>query len=129
MLQEIGDKPRSDDMAPAPRARRRVPLPRFRRRRDDRPPRPKLKKLRLLFILLGLSGIAFVSTVFGMMMAVASDLPALEDREQFKHAKNSVLLDFRGRDLGVLTDNHNIVLLNDQQIPDVMKHAIIAVED
>src|SRR6266545_780923 len=39
----------------------------------DPPPRPKLKKLRLALILLGLGALAVVSTIFGMMMAVASD--------------------------------------------------------
>ena len=33
-----------------------------------------------------------VSTVFGMMMAVAADLPDLENREEFQHARNSVLV-------------------------------------
>ena len=42
-----------------------------------RVPRTRVKKLRLAFILFGLSCLAIVSTVFGMMMAVASDLPAL----------------------------------------------------
>ena len=55
-------------------------------------------------ILVGLSLLAFVSTVFGMMMAVASDLPELENREQYRSSKNnSVLLDYRGRQLGILT--------------------------
>jgi hypothetical protein len=40
--------------------------------------RPRLKRLRLAFILFGLAILALVSTAFGMMMAVASDLPQLE---------------------------------------------------
>ena len=39
--------------------------------------KPRIKKLRLLGILLPLGVLAIVSTVFGMMMAVASDLPCL----------------------------------------------------
>src|SRR5688572_32787728 len=42
------------------------------------PERPKLKKLRIAFVAAGLSFIAVISTVFGMMMAVASDIPDLE---------------------------------------------------
>src|SRR5918992_1617024 len=56
------------------------------------PPRkPKLKKLRLALVLTGLSALAIVSTVFGMLMAVASDLPSLENRAQYVSAENSVL--------------------------------------
>ena len=58
--------------------------------------RPRLKRLRLALILFGLSILALVSTAFGMMMAVASDLPELENREEFKQAQNS-LLDRRPR--------------------------------
>ena len=40
---------------------------------------------------LGLSVLALISTVFGMLMAVASDLPALENRAEYNAARNSVL--------------------------------------
>src|SRR5918998_2724334 len=56
-----------------------------------RPPKPKLKKLRLALVVLGLSALALVSTVFGMLMAVASDLPSLDSEAQFRAAENSVL--------------------------------------
>src|SRR5687768_6814625 len=59
--------------------RGRLRLSSFRRKE---PPRgPRLKKLRLLAVLIGLSLLAFVSFIFGIMMAVASDLPRLENRE------------------------------------------------
>src|SRR3954452_18085959 len=41
-------------------------------------PRPKIKWLRLTFLIGGLGVLAAVSTVFGMMMAVASDLPEID---------------------------------------------------
>ena len=53
--------------------------------------KPKVKKLRLLLILTGLSLLALVSTVFGMMMAVASDLPQLEGKAEYERAENSVV--------------------------------------
>ena len=59
--------------------------------------RPRLKRLRLAFILFGLSLLALVSTAFGMMMAVASDLPQLENTSAFRSAQNSVLVDVRGQ--------------------------------
>jgi penicillin-binding protein 1A len=107
-----------------------LPFRRPRRRADPAHPRPRIKKLRVLSILFGLSLLAAVSTVFGMMMAVASDLPQLENRQQYRTSKdNSVLLDYEGRQLGILTNNQNVVLVDDSQIAAAMKHAIIATED
>ncbi|HMJ02910.1 MAG TPA: transglycosylase domain-containing protein [Conexibacter sp.] len=109
--------------------RQRARLPRIPRRRRDRT-RPRIKKLRVLSIVVGLSLLAFVSTVFGMMMAVASDLPALENHERYRTGKNnSVLLDYRGRKLGILQNNENVVLVGQYQIAPAMKHAVIAIED
>src|SRR6266480_900499 len=54
-------------------------------------PKRRLKKLRLFIVVLGLGLLALVSTVFGMMMAVAQDLPALENRQEYRSAKNSIL--------------------------------------
>jgi len=63
-------------------------------------------------------------------MAVASDLPQLENREQYSASKNnSMLLDYRGRKLGILTNNQNVVLVDQSQIAPAMKHAVIAIED
>ena len=44
--------------------------------------------------------LAFVSTVFGMMMAVTADLPKIENFQQYKKAQNSILYDDQGRQLG-----------------------------
>jgi penicillin-binding protein 1A len=102
---------------------------------DQEPPtgpppiRPQMKKLRLLAIFLPLALLAVVSTVFGMMMAVASDLPNLENRKEYQDAQNSVLLDSQNRELGVLTNNQSRVLVRFGDIPGYMRNAIIAVED
>src|SRR5918997_396561 len=104
------------------------------------PPRkPKLKKLRLALVLTGLSALALVSTVFGMLMAVASDLPSLENRAQYDRAQNSVLFaDSWGcRDLAKepceqiakLTGNQNRILVGEGEISPNVKNAVIAVED
>jgi penicillin-binding protein 1A len=94
---------------------------------DDEPPKVpvRIRKLRVLALLAGLGLLAIVSTVFGMMMAVASDLPALEEPA----SQNSVIVDRRGERLGLLTGNTNRILLQEGQIAPVMKHAIIAIED
>jgi penicillin-binding protein 1A len=93
----------------------------------DEPPGVSLRirKLRVFLLLAGLGLLAAVSTVFGMMMAVASDLPELEEPS----ARNSVLVDRRGEPLGRLTGNQRRILVRENQIAPAMKHAIIAIED
>ncbi|MGH2968566.1 MAG: transglycosylase domain-containing protein, partial [Solirubrobacteraceae bacterium] len=59
------------------------------------------------------------------MMAVASDLPRLEDPLR----GNSVILDSRGNEIGLLTGNQRQLFVSEAQIAPVMKHAIIAIED
>jgi penicillin-binding protein 1A len=92
-----------------------------------KPPRRRvrIRKLRLFALVGGLSALAAVSTVFGMMMAVASDLPRLEAPAN----RNSVLVDRKGRWLGVLTGNQKRIFLREEEIAPVMKHAIISIED
>ncbi len=90
--------------------------------------RARLKKLRFLLIFLALSLLGVVSFVFGVFMAVASDLPQLEARYRQENARNSVLLDDRGTPIGMLSER-NQVLLTPQQIPPVVRHAVIAIED
>ncbi len=98
-------------------------------------PKPKLKKLRLTFILLGLCSLAIVSTVFGMMMAVASDLPKLENKAEFKAAENSLVYSMptsKGAspaELAQLTGNNNRILVEASEISPNIKHAVIAIED
>jgi penicillin-binding protein 1A len=121
----------------SPRARG----PRFVRLQETppppRPPKPKLKKLRLAFVLLGLSSLAIVSTFFGMLMAVARDLPALENQAEFDAAENSILYadDCKGFDpkgctrIAKLTGNLNRILVSEGEISPNIKNAVIAIED
>src|SRR6188472_2433244 len=91
--------------------------------------RPKLKKLRLALVILGLAVLALVSWIFGIMMAVASDLPQLEDRAQFEHAQNSVVYDINGNKIATLTNNEGRILVPSVDIAPVMKEATVAIED
>jgi penicillin-binding protein 1A len=104
------------------------------------PPKPKLKKLRLALVFGGLSILALISTVFGMLMAVASDLPSLENRAQYVAAKNSVLYadTFGCKDLSSdedclqiakLTGNQNRILVGEGEISPNVKNAVISIED
>ena len=94
---------------------------------EDEPPRRqvRIRKLRVLALLAGLGVLAAVSTVFGMMMAVASDLPQMEDPLR----GNSVILDANGQEIGLLTGNQRQLFVSEAQIAPVMKQAIIAIED
>ena len=103
------------------------------------PPKPKLKKLRLALVVLGLSVLALISTVFGMLMAVASDLPSLDSEAQYRAAQNSVLYP-RGPEcpkldpdkcpkIAKLTGNLNRILVKEGEISPNLKNAVIAIED
>ena len=125
----------SDDNPPTERSDPRAPIPfapprrRWRRDRAGRPAKPKLRKLRLLSILVGLGALALVSTLFGMMMAVASDLPQLENHQQYKREQNSYLYDDKWRPIGIFAPPNHVVIDTKDQIAQSMKDAIVSVED
>jgi len=97
--------------------------------RGPRIRKPRVKRLRLMLIALPLIALAIVSTVFGMMMAVAAELPSLQSRNGFLTARNSVLLDSLGRPLGILKSSRNRVLIPYSEISPFMRNAVISVED
>jgi len=120
-----GDNPGGPIPFAPPRGRRRL-----RRNRDGRPAKPRIRKFRLALILLGFGALALVSTAFGMMMAVAQDLPQLDNQAQYRHAANSVLYDDDGRPIGIFSPPDNAVVVQHiNQISKFMQDAIIAVED
>src|SRR4051794_20904245 len=90
-------------------------------------PRTRIRKLRLFFVLSGLSILAVISAVFGMMMAVASDLPEIDGLDV--SSRPSHIYDRFNHDLRVLTGNENRLLVRSDEIAPVMKHAIVAIED
>jgi penicillin-binding protein 1A len=102
-----------------------IPLDRDSLLQDEPPPRVRIRKLRVLGVLIFLGLLAVISTIFGMMMAVASDLPSLEEPA----VRNSVLVDRNGKSLGVLNGNQKRIFLRSEEIAPVMKQAIIAIED
>jgi penicillin-binding protein 1A len=95
--------------------------------------RPRLNKLRLGITLLGLTLLALVSTVFGMMMAVAQDLPELESQNEFRQARNSVLYATgpggKKVRLATLTGAENRILVDSGDISSNVKRAVVAIED
>jgi penicillin-binding protein 1A len=91
--------------------------------------KPKVKKLRLALVLLGLGALALISTVFGMMMAVAHELPQLEAKAQLRSAVNSTLFASTGEQIAKLTGNENRIVNSDAEISPNIKNAVIAIED
>ena len=112
-------------------SRRRFSLPRppGPPDRDEQRTKPRLRKLRFALVLLGLVALAFVSWIFGIMMAVAQDLPSLESREQYKRSENSVVYDINGEKVATLTNNQGRILVESADIAPVMKEATVAFED
>ncbi|MCW3032751.1 MAG: penicillin-binding protein [Solirubrobacteraceae bacterium] len=92
------------------------------------PPKPRLKRLRLAAILVAVLLLGLVSFVFGLFISVASDLPSLERFSQIKDAQSSQLLDDLGHPIGVLSQQ-NRVILTPGQIPQMLKEAVISIED
>lgn len=101
----------------------------WRRPPADGQTRPRIKKLRALLVLLGLGLLAIVSWVFGVMMAVAQDLPDLEARAQYDAAQNSVVLASDGTPLATLTGNEKRILVESDEISPSVKQAVVAIED
>ena len=93
------------------------------------PTTPRVKHLRVFFVLFGLAILAGASTIFGMVMAVSQDLPAIERYAQFKEATNSVVTDSQGQPIGIFSNNENRTLLRADQISTNMKNAVVALED
>src|SRR3954466_14215695 len=95
----------------------------------EKPAKPKVKKLRLALVMLGLGALALISTIFGMMMAVAHELPQLEAQAQLRSAVNSRLFSDDGKQIAKLTGNENRIVNSDAEISPNIKNAVIAIED
>ncbi|HWX87706.1 MAG TPA: transglycosylase domain-containing protein [Solirubrobacteraceae bacterium] len=81
-----------------------------------------------MLILFAVLLLGLISFVFGIFVAVASDLPSLTKFSQLKEAQSSVLLDDLGHPIGVISEQ-NRVIVTPQEIPPIVKQAVIAIED
>ena len=90
--------------------------------------RTRLKRLRLIAILAAVLLLGLISFVFGMFVSIASDLPSLTRFAQYKEAQSSELLDDLGHPIGVLSQQ-NRVIVTAGQIPQIVKEAVISIED
>jgi penicillin-binding protein 1A len=91
-------------------------------------PKPRLKRLRFVAILFAGLLLGLVSFVFGIFISVASDLPSLTKFALLKDAQSSTLLDDLGHPIGIVSQ-HNRVIVSPDRIPQIVKEAVISIED
>jgi len=104
----------------------------LRLRRRPRPERKngrRIRKLRLLALVAVLGLLSFASFMFGMVTAIASQIPELDPAHQQKFEHDGSIYDSKGQLLAVLRGRESRVLLNSDQIAPYMKQAIVAIED
>jgi penicillin-binding protein 1A len=89
----------------------------------------RIRKLRLLALVLVLGLLSFASFLFGMVTAIASQLPQYDPAHQQKIAHDGYIYDRNGQLLAVLRGKESRVILNTDQIAPIMKQAIVAIED
>jgi penicillin-binding protein 1A len=81
----------------------------------------------VIVVLLLLSSTAFT---FGLVTAIAGEIPALDPRYQERVAKDGYIYDRSGtRVLAVLRGRESRVIVDSDRISPLMKHAIMAIED
>ncbi len=93
-------------------------------------PRRKIRKLRLLTLILVLGILGFGAFVFGVVTAIAEEIPKLDPAYQQRIAKNSYVYSSDGkRVLAVIRGAESRVIVPSRDIAPVMKQAIVAIED
>ncbi|MBA3718138.1 MAG: PBP1A family penicillin-binding protein [Actinobacteria bacterium] len=104
---------------------------RFRKRKEQNgKPRRKIRKLRLFTLLMVLGVLGFGAFVFGVVTAIAEEIPKLDPAYQQRISKNGYIYSADGkRVLAVLRGAESRVIVPSQEIAPVMKQAIVAIED
>jgi penicillin-binding protein 1A len=104
--------------------------------RSSRRPRPvkkkngrRIRKLRFFALVVVLGLLSSASFVFGLMTAIASQLPEYNPAHQQRIAHDGYMYDRNGELLTVLRGRESRVLLTSSQINPIMKQAIVAIED
>ncbi len=106
---------------------------RLRRRRSETEPprrRRRIRKLRLLALLAVLGLLGVTSFTFGLITALAGQIPALDPARQQRLEVNGVVYAGDGhRVLAILRGSQSRVLVGSDQIAPIMRQAIVAIED
>ncbi|HEU4449940.1 MAG TPA: PBP1A family penicillin-binding protein [Gaiellaceae bacterium] len=102
----------------------------FGRRRRRPPGRRRIRKLRSLALLVLLASVGAASFVYGLVSAVASELPELEPGNESRTERLGYIYASDGKTvLAVLRGSESRVVVSSEEIAPVMKQAIVAVED
>ncbi|MDH4177361.1 MAG: PBP1A family penicillin-binding protein, partial [Thermoleophilia bacterium] len=102
---------------------------RLRRRSQARPRPRRIRKLRLLALLTVLVLLAGAAFSFGLVTAIASEIPKLDPANR-RAQVDSVIYASNGRSvLAVLRGDESRVLVGTEEVAPIMRQAIVAVED
>jgi penicillin-binding protein 1A len=100
------------------------------RKDAQRPRRRRIRKLRLLALLGALAVLGGASFTFGLVSAIAGEIPKLDPNRQLAGLRDGVVYANDGKTvLAVLRGRESRVLVESDEIAPVMKHAIVAIED
>ena len=93
-------------------------------------PRRRIRKLRLLALSFILFVLALLSFIFGLVTAIASEIPSLDPARLQQREADGFVYDRNGRRiLAVLRGSQSRILVRSSRIAPIMKQAIVAVED
>jgi len=101
-------------------------------KRKDKPgkPRRRIRKLRLFTLILVFGILGFGAFVFGVVTAIAEEIPKLDPAYQQRISKNSYVYSADGkRVLAVIRGAESRVIVPPRDIAPVMKQAIVSIED
>jgi penicillin-binding protein 1A len=102
----------------------------WKRKNNAGKPRRKIRKLRLFTLLLVLGVLGLGAFVFGVVTAIAEEIPKLDPSYQQRISKNGFIYSADGkRVLAVLRGAESRVIVPSWEIAPVMKQAIVAIED
>ncbi len=105
-------------------------MPRTARKPAPSRPRRRIRKLRLLALLLILFVLGAMSFTFGLITAVASEIPSLDPARLQANEVDGYVYDRSGkRVLAVLRGKQSRIIVPSNKISDRMKLAIVAIED
>lgn len=92
--------------------------------------RRRIRRLRLLALLTVLGLLGSVSFSFGLIRAIAGEIPKLDPQRQLDQQENGYIYDSTGkRVLAVLRGSEARTLVDYDEIAAPMRHAIVAIED
>ena len=101
------------------------------RRKARAPKRRRIRKLRLLALLVVLSLLGLAAFTFGLLAAIAAQIPDLDPARQAQHQqKDTYVYASDGKTiLAILRGSQSRIVVDSEDISPWLKHAIVAVED